>query len=142
MHFFVSQNIDFAKSKSYQPMVAYSESKLANILHAVELQRRYGNQGITAYSLHPGFILSTELNRDQTPIQAALSTAPLRIISKTIAQGAMTTLYCALSDEAQPGKYHSNCRVAQTSPVAYSSVKAQELWEFSERIINERQKYD
>jgi WW domain-containing oxidoreductase len=141
MHAFASEKIDFAESKSYNPMVAYSESKLANILHAVELQRRYGNQGIRAYSLHPGGVLSTELNRDKTPIQAFFL-AGLNIVSKTIAQGAMTTLYCALSDEAQPEKYHSNCRVAQPSTVAYSSVKAQELWEFSERIINERRKYD
>ncbi len=54
-------------------MIVYAESKLANILHAVELQRRYGNQGIRAYSLHPEGVLTTELNRDKTSIQAFFS---------------------------------------------------------------------
>jgi NAD(P)-dependent dehydrogenase (short-subunit alcohol dehydrogenase family) len=139
MHIFTSENIDFSKRNSYKPLVAYAESKLANILHAVELQRRFGDRGIKVYSLHPGSIPSTELSRDKAPIQAAVM-AFLGIISKTIAQGAMTTLYCAVSDEAQPGKYHSNCQVAQPSLVAYNSKKAQELWELSETIVNEKTK--
>jgi NAD(P)-dependent dehydrogenase (short-subunit alcohol dehydrogenase family) len=140
MHVFASENIDFSKNNSYTPIVAYSESKLANILHVVELQRRYGDRGIKAYSLHPGGITSTELNRDLTPIQRILF-IPTAIISKTIPQGAMTTLYCALSDDAQPGKYHSNCQVAEPSSTAYNSQKAQELWELSEKTVNEKTKY-
>ncbi len=140
MHVFAGENIDFSKSNSYSTIAAYSESKLANILHVVELQRRYGGRGIKAYSLHPGAIFSTELSREKTAIQAVL-TAPIAIFSKTISQGAMKTLYCALSDDAQPGKYHSNCRVAQPSPVAYNSQKAQELWYLSEKIVNEKTKY-
>jgi NAD(P)-dependent dehydrogenase (short-subunit alcohol dehydrogenase family) len=140
MHMFASENIDFAKSNSYSSMTAYAESKLANVLHAVELQRRYGDQGIKAYSLHPGGILSTELTREQPPIVAGIMALFNVIISKTMSQGAMTTLYCALSDEAQPGKYHSNCRVAHPSLTAYNSKKAQELWELSEQILNEKTK--
>jgi NAD(P)-dependent dehydrogenase (short-subunit alcohol dehydrogenase family) len=139
MHVLAKENIDFSQSNSYNRIVAYGESKLANILHAVELQRRYGDRGIKAYSLHPGFISSTELSREKTPIQTVLMSA-LAITSKTLAQGAMTTLYCALSDEAQPGKYHSNCRVAQPSPVAYNSKKAEELWKLSEAIVNDKTK--
>ena len=126
-HNFASDNVDFVRSKPYNHLTAYGESKLANILHAAELQRRYGGEGIKAYSLHPGLITSTELTREITSIQAMVF-AVLAMFSKTITQGAMTTLYCALSDEAQPGKYHSNCRVAQPNPVAYDSKKAQELW--------------
>jgi WW domain-containing oxidoreductase len=108
-------------------------------LHAVELQRRYGDRGIKAYALHPGSIVSTELAREKTAMQAILM-APVAVFSKSMAQGAMTTLYCALSDEAQPGKYHSNCQVAPPSPVAYNSQKAQELWVLSEQIVNEKTK--
>ena len=140
MHIFINKNIDFLKSNSYNAIVAYSESKLANILHVVELQRRYGDQGIKAYSLHPGNVPSSELGRERTPIQAIL-TSPAAVFAKTTAQGAMTTLYCALSDEAQSGKYHSNCRVAEPNPVAYNSNKAQELWDLSGKIVNEKTKY-
>jgi hypothetical protein len=66
---------------------------------------------------------------------------PTAIFSRTIDQGAMTTLYCALSNEAEPGKYHSNCRIAQPIPVAYNLKKAQKLWELSEQIINAKTKY-
>jgi NAD(P)-dependent dehydrogenase (short-subunit alcohol dehydrogenase family) len=140
MHVLVKENIDFSKNNSYLHVIAYAESKLANILHVVELQRRYRDRGINAYSLHPGLIVSTELDREATPLETVII-APLTIISKTIAQGAMTTLYCALSDEAQPGKYHSNCRVAQPSPVAYNSKKAEELWKLSEAIVNDKTKH-
>jgi len=113
---------------------------LANILHAIELQRRYGDQGIKAYSLHPGLIPSTELTREKTPIQAVVLVS-FAISGKTIAEGAMTTLYCALSDEAQPEKYHSNCRVAQPSRAVYNLKKAQKLWKLSEKIVNEKTKH-
>ncbi|CAF3861650.1 unnamed protein product, partial [Rotaria sp. Silwood1] len=139
MHVFADENIDFSKNYSYNSTVAYSRSKLANILYAAELQRRYGDRGIKAYSLHPGFIPATEISREKKTFEAIFNIL-FGVCSKTIEQGAMTTMYCALSDEAQPGKYHSNCQVAQPTPVANNSKKAQELWELSERILNEKNK--
>ena len=139
IYIFAGKNVDFLKSNPYKPVIAYAESKLANILHAVELQRRYADQGIKAYSLHPGVIGSTELARERKPNQPVLMTL-FAVLTKTIPQGAMTTLYCALSDEAQPGKYHSNCRVVHSSSAAYNSDKSQKLWELSEKILNEKAK--
>ncbi|UJR12497.1 hypothetical protein I4U23_016672 [Adineta vaga] len=140
-HAFAKENTDFIQSNSYDPFQAESESKLANILHANELQRRYGNQGIKAYSLNPGSIGTTGILRDNKSYKTLIISLLLKIVSKSIRQGAMTSLYCALSDEAQPGKYHSNCRVAQPSSIAYDLKKAQELWELSEKIINEKTKH-
>ncbi|UJR11019.1 hypothetical protein I4U23_015204 [Adineta vaga] len=140
MHVFANENTDFIKNNSYNTIKAYAESKLANILHVIELQRRYNNRGIKAYALHPGSIASTELGRDVNSMESILL-YPLVIISKTIPQGAMTTLYCALSDKAQPGKYHADCRATQPSSTAYNSKKAEELWELSETIINEKIKH-
>lgn len=48
---------------SYNSFVAYGNSKLANILHAMELSRRLQETGVTAYSLHPGAV-TTELARE------------------------------------------------------------------------------
>ncbi|CAF1010344.1 unnamed protein product [Rotaria sordida] len=42
MHILANENIDFSKTNAYNTMLVYAESKLANILHIVELQRRYG----------------------------------------------------------------------------------------------------
>lgn len=47
----------------YNSFVAYGNSKLANILHAMELSRRLQGTGVTAYSLHPGAVV-TELARE------------------------------------------------------------------------------
>ena len=47
----------------YSSFVAYGNSKLANILHAMELSRRLKDDGVTAYSLHPGAV-TTELARE------------------------------------------------------------------------------
>ncbi len=45
---------DLMTEKNYDPMVAYAQSKLANILHAKELAKRLENTGISVYALHPG----------------------------------------------------------------------------------------
>ncbi|CAA0110486.1 Aklaviketone reductase DauE [Mycolicibacterium vanbaalenii] len=47
--------------KDYDGMVAYGQSKTANVLFAVELDRRWADDGIRGYSLHPGGIVSTNL---------------------------------------------------------------------------------
>ena len=45
---------DMNQEKKYDRDRAYSQSKLANILHAMELAKRLKDSGIVAYSLHPG----------------------------------------------------------------------------------------
>ena len=45
---------DMNQEKKYDRDRAYSQSKLANILHAMELAKRLKDTGIVAYSLHPG----------------------------------------------------------------------------------------
>lgn len=45
---------DINWEKSYDEWKAYSQSKLANVLHGVELAKRLENTGISVYSLHPG----------------------------------------------------------------------------------------
>ena len=47
--------------REYDGMVAYGQSKTANVLFAVELDRQWSGDGIRGYSLHPGGIVSTNL---------------------------------------------------------------------------------
>jgi len=133
-----STGIDYSSlvksTKAYKSMKAYAISKLAQIWHASELYRRYG---IKAYSLHPGTIAATGLQRQQAPV-AQLFIMLINVISKTIEQGAMTSLYCALSDDAQPGQYHSDCHVVQPSKLGQDTRRAEECWEQSEKLINEK----
>ena len=53
---------------------------------------------------------------------------------KTPAEGAQSSLFCALSDSAQPGRYHSDAAVWRTSKLARDANKAKAFWEESQRI--------
>ncbi|MBF4577514.1 SDR family NAD(P)-dependent oxidoreductase [Frondihabitans sp. VKM Ac-2883] len=48
---------DLAFSKDYNPGAAYGQSKRANVLFTVELDRRYADEGIRAFAAHPGVII-------------------------------------------------------------------------------------
>jgi NAD(P)-dependent dehydrogenase (short-subunit alcohol dehydrogenase family) len=103
--------------RPYDKMVAYGQSKTANILFAVEADRRYAADGIRAYALHPGAILDTDLARNYDPAELALVVERARRIGsfKTVEQGAATTIFCAtsplLSDRG--GVYCENCDIAE-----------------------------
>ncbi len=104
---------------------AYGQSKTANILHAVELHKRYHNEkhgNIVAVSLHPG-VIETELWRHATT--AAFT------MNKTIPQGAATSMYCALCPSITSGAYYNDCAEAPTAPYAIDSGNAERLWEVS-----------
>lgn len=128
--------------KTYNRSVAYSDSKLANVLFTVEFERRYGEAlGIHAYSLHPGFV-HTELARHlfSTPV-VQLAALPFQmLIMKNSLEGAQTSLFCALSDGAVPGGYHSDAQPWAVSPVGQDAEKAKWLWEESERICQVKTK--
>ena len=85
--------------RPYDKMVAYGQSKTANVLFAVEADRRYQADGIRAFSLHPGAILETDLARNYDPEELKLVVERARRIGsfKTIEQGAATTIWCATS---------------------------------------------
>lgn len=92
--------------RAYEPWSAYGQSKTANILHAVALDKRGKNQSIRAFAVHPGTIVSTDLSRYLTMEQLQKAGAidadgnpvldPSRQM-KTIAQGAATSVWCATS---------------------------------------------
>ena len=90
------EDIHFEK-RPYHPWVSYGQSKTANILHAVELERRYGARGVHAYAVHPGAI-PTELSRHMSQDELEQLAASLDFI-KTVEQGAATSVYAATAPE-------------------------------------------
>ncbi len=129
--------------KTYHPWSAYSLSKTANILFTRQLQERYSlSHNIRAYSLHPGSV-NTRLDRHLNVhdiIRKILE--PIKyFIVKTPLEGAQTTLYCALSNQAKPGEYHSDCQPAEVfHQYAKNDKLAREWWTYSETLINEKLK--
>jgi NAD(P)-dependent dehydrogenase (short-subunit alcohol dehydrogenase family) len=131
-----AKGIDFSelrqKSSRFGVLRAYQVSKLCNVLHAKELARRYGAQGLHAYSLHPGVIASDVWREIPQPIRWFMTR---NMISNE--QGAKTTLYCATSADvaSDNGLYYDECRVKEPSALAHDAALARELWERSEAFI-------
>jgi NAD(P)-dependent dehydrogenase (short-subunit alcohol dehydrogenase family) len=115
--------------RPYDPWLAYGQSKTANVLFAVELDARGKDQGIRAFSLHPGGILETGLAKHQ-PIpreelirMGAIDEQGNAIINpegglKTPAQGAATQVWCATSPllEGMGGVYCDDVEIAELIP--------------------------
>ncbi|XP_042043641.1 short-chain dehydrogenase TIC 32, chloroplastic-like [Salvia splendens] len=125
-------------SSSYNSMLAYGQSKLANVLHANELTRLFQEEGvkITANSLHPGAI-ATNLLRHHGIIEGLVNWVGKYFI-KNIPQGAATTCYVALHPEVEgvSGKYFLNSNVGQPSNLSSDIQLAKKLWDFSLKMAN------
>ncbi|KAH7840631.1 hypothetical protein Vadar_019450 [Vaccinium darrowii] len=119
---------------SYSTLSAYSQSKLANILHANELAKRFKEEGveITANSLHPGVIPKTDPMRYHSIVKCLFNIF-VGPFSKNIPQGAATTCYVALHPQVKgvSGEYFSDCNVAKPSALAKDEELAKKLWDFS-----------
>jgi NAD(P)-dependent dehydrogenase (short-subunit alcohol dehydrogenase family) len=142
----------------YDKFRAYAQAKTANILFALELDRRLAARGVRAYSLHPGGI-STGLGRYMTPDDRAAMGEAFRTNAvgdpmvrtaqyKTVPQGAATSVWAAVSPdlEGQGGVYLHDCQVAPPATTGQAGVmahatdpeKARRLWTISEEMVGER----
>jgi WW domain-containing oxidoreductase len=116
-------------------VVSYGQAKLCNVLFANELTRRFRGEGITSNSLHPGAFIGTSIFRDTTA--GWLIMQALRPFTKTVPQGAATTVYCAAHPavEGVGGRYFVDCREKPASPCARDEAVAKRLWELSEERV-------
>ena len=114
-------------------MKEYSESKLANVLHAQELARRLAGTNVTTYSLHPGVIASDVYRQVPWPVRKLMT-----MFMKSTEDGAKTSLHCATSPEAaaETGLYYDESKPKKPASSATPELAA-ELWERSEAWVNE-----
>jgi NAD(P)-dependent dehydrogenase (short-subunit alcohol dehydrogenase family) len=146
----------------YEPFVAYGRSKTANILFAVEFDRRHRDRGVRATAVHPGGI-ATELARympagaieawlEQIQNERASAGGP-PFEFKSIPQGAATSVWAAVVAPANQvgGKYCEDCRVGELIPAgsevsvsgsgvhayALDPERAKALWKKSEEMVGE-----
>jgi NAD(P)-dependent dehydrogenase (short-subunit alcohol dehydrogenase family) len=99
------------KSRKYDGWTAYAQSKLANVLHARALAKRLAGTGVTAVSVHPGWV-RTNLIRSTMPTWAQDYVLRPFLRSRGMVEpweGAQTTLFALLSPDvpAQAGAYFS-----------------------------------
>lgn len=158
----IFEDIHFER-REYQPFLAYGQSKTANALFTVALDKRGKADGIRAFAVHPGTIISTDLARhlseedirktgvideDGNPV---LDPSRQR---KNIPQGAATTVWCATSPQlnGMGGVYCENCDISplvvaeeqdsQLSasrplgvyPYAIDAGAAERLWKLTEQM--------
>ncbi|KAK5054443.1 hypothetical protein LTR84_001333 [Exophiala bonariae] len=109
-----SDEYNFPKG-GYNHGIAYAKSKLANVYMANELERRYGDKGLHATSLHPGAI-NSNISRNLGPeaVEQILSNEAVVKILKSPEQGAATTVLAAIGSawEGTGGKYLEDCAEA------------------------------
>jgi NAD(P)-dependent dehydrogenase (short-subunit alcohol dehydrogenase family) len=145
----------------YDPWVSYGRAKTANILFAVEFDRRYRDKGIRAAAVHPGGI-QTELARhlEDGAIDHMISQINTDLARegkpayewKTVPQGAATSVWAGVVAPADEvgGKYCENCHVSMNvtegplsvmsegvRPYALDPETAKALWAKSEEMVGE-----
>ncbi|MCL4148525.1 UNVERIFIED_CONTAM: hypothetical protein GTU68_059079 [Idotea baltica] len=95
---------DLKYAKGYSPLQAYSNSKLANILHARHLAKILKGKNVQVFALHPG-VVESELGR-HLPFPINVIYAKLfSFVAKTTKEGAQTSIHCALEALQQPPFY-------------------------------------
>ena len=164
-HRFADVNLDDPNFETtpYEPFIGYGRSKTANILFAVEFDRRHKGAGIRATAVHPGGI-ATELGRyayaepgalqkrvDQINAEHAAMGKPAFSL-KSVPQGAATSVWAGVVAPAAAvgGLYCENCHVAErlegevssaviegVRPYALDAQRAKALWAKSEQMVGE-----
>ncbi|CDQ76550.1 unnamed protein product [Oncorhynchus mykiss] len=126
---------DINSERSYHSRRAYGQSKLANILSIRSLAKRLKDTGVTVYAVHPG-IVRTELKRHMN-LALLISWKIVRPFTKTIVQGAQTSIYCAVEPEleTESGGYYSDCKPSSCTRAARDDEMAQKLWELSCQML-------
>jgi NAD(P)-dependent dehydrogenase (short-subunit alcohol dehydrogenase family) len=137
---------DLQWTTGYNPTRSYGQSKLSNLLFALELQRRSDSQGwgIKSIAAHPG-VSSTELvaNGIGTGFIGSIASTMIRFFGHPPAPGALPQILAATSPDAKPAGYYGPTGffeiagppgTAQIMPQAADPAAAARLWTISERL--------
>jgi WW domain-containing oxidoreductase len=127
-------NLDGAKG--YSPWRNYGQSKLANILFAKELARRFTGTRKTANAVHPG-VINTNLSRHMNVVAKTALGIASGLVLKSVPQGAATEVYVATHPTlaAVTGQYFADCNVAKPRADAEDPALAKKLWEVTEKLV-------
>jgi NAD(P)-dependent dehydrogenase (short-subunit alcohol dehydrogenase family) len=146
----VFEDLQF-EQRPYDKWSSYGQAKTANVLFAVELEKRLGEQGVHANAVHPGVIM-TDLARHLVPEDIELLRARQprgQLQFKSVEAGAATSVYAATAPELEGkgGLYLEDCRVAEVNDdeAAAAGVRsyaldpdaATRLWTVSEELVGE-----
>ncbi len=125
---------DLRSDRHYVPMLAYANSKLANILFTRELATRLEGTGVTANCLHPGTVRTNFGQSGSGWLRIGLGIA--RPFLRSARSGARTVVYLASSPDVagQSGGYYVSCKRREPSKAARDERTARALWDISARL--------
>jgi NAD(P)-dependent dehydrogenase (short-subunit alcohol dehydrogenase family) len=118
---------DLMLERSYEPMRAYAQSKLAQIMFTFELAERLGpDAGVTVNCLHPATLMNTKMVLES--FGRSLT---------TVEEGAEATLrlICDPELERSTGRYFDGLEESRANPQAYDAEARRRLWERSEALV-------
>ncbi len=119
----------------YKAFPAYSRSKLCNVLFTRVLARRLAGTGVSANSLHPGFV-NTRFG-DGTGGSMARIIGLMKLFAISPEKGAETIVYLASSNEVTTtsGLYFYKRKPVEPSKLAQDDSLADRLWEYTDRLL-------
>jgi NAD(P)-dependent dehydrogenase (short-subunit alcohol dehydrogenase family) len=152
-HQFANFNFDDPAyfERDYHNWQAYGESKTANILFTVALDKRLRERGVRALAVHPGVIL-TNLGRHLQPVDfewlQAQTPPGQEVVFKSVEQGSATTVWAATAAELEGkgGIYLEDCQIARPAvpgvdggveSYALDAAAAERLWLLSEELAEQ-----
>ena len=143
-----------SENKAYVPIEGYNQSKVANLLFSIGLNKRvYEKYGILSFAIHPG-VIQTELSRSASEetmaaVKKLLSSGMFPV--KSLGGGAATSILVAVDpklglpvSKTEDGKenygaFFSDCQIdGKATPRATSSAEAEKLWARSEELVKEK----
>ncbi|CAF4597637.1 unnamed protein product [Rotaria sp. Silwood1] len=143
---------DINWEKNYDKWLAYGQSKTANILFAIQLNKLYMSEGIQAFALNPGAVMTNLQNvlpiEEQRAMGYFKEDGTVADYFKTVEQGASTSVYAALAPEldGSDGDYLEDCAINRIvnedkteftgrAPHATDVNAAEQLWALSEQMV-------
>jgi NAD(P)-dependent dehydrogenase (short-subunit alcohol dehydrogenase family) len=144
---------DINFENGYGSFAAYAQSKLANLLFSVELNRRLEldeSTGATAYTAHPGTSATNIFRPFNSDFLAGIVKNILKLFSMSPKKGALGAVYAATSPTVVPGEFYGPKskegkpgmrgfpeRIGINSELVDQKT-AKKLWELSEEMIGEK----
>lgn len=136
------ENLQLLAPGTFDSMLAYKNSKLANVLFSYELDRQLHGSGVTCNSVCPGFIPETRLNRKNRVLRCLLICCFRGLcrclpITRSTTKGAEGIVFIASDPALQGvgGKYFKDCMECDSSPESMDRDVADKLWKLSSDLV-------
>ena len=129
---------DLQSERFYEGFAVYCRSKLANVMFTYELARRLEGTGVTANTLHPGFVRTGFGHGSGVVMRVLLTLSQVPPIGVSARRGARTQVYLASAPEieAVSGRYFHGRRARRSSRISYDQAAQRRLWDASEALLS------